>query len=52
VRGQALAGGVAAFIAAYGAVRFLERWFERQTLTPFAIYCVLFGGFSLAYLTF
>jgi undecaprenyl-diphosphatase len=52
VRGQALAGGVAAFIAAYGAVRFLERWFERQTLTPFAVYCVLFGGFSLAYLTF
>jgi undecaprenyl-diphosphatase len=47
VRGQALAGGVAAFFAAYLAVRFLERYFERRTLTPFAIYCLAFGAFSL-----
>ena len=50
VRGQALAGGAAAFIAAYFAVRFLERYFERRTLTPFAIYCLVFGAFSLALL--
>ncbi|MGI8756289.1 MAG: undecaprenyl-diphosphate phosphatase [Acidimicrobiales bacterium] len=52
VRGQALAGGVAAFIAAYIAVRFLEKYFERRTLTPFALYCFAFGAFSLAHLTF
>jgi undecaprenyl-diphosphatase len=50
VRGQALAGGVAAFVAAYLAVRFLERYFERRTLTPFAIYCFAFGAFSLVHL--
>src|SRR5207302_4684835 len=50
VRGQALAGGVAAFAAAYVAVRFLERYFERRTLTPFALYCFAFGAFSLAHL--
>lgn len=47
VRGQAFAGGVAAFVAAYVAIRFLERYFERRTLTPFAIYCFAFGAFSL-----
>ena len=47
VRGQALAGGVAAFFAAYLAVRFLEHYFERRNLNPFAIYCVLMGVFSL-----
>jgi undecaprenyl pyrophosphate phosphatase UppP len=24
-------------------VRFLVKWFETRTLTPFAIYCLLFG---------
>ena len=48
IRGQALAGGVAAFIAAYGAVRFLERYFERRNLVPFAVYCVVIGAVSLA----
>lgn len=47
VRSQALAGGVAAFIAAYGAVRFLERFFLRRTLTPFALYCFAMGAVSL-----
>lgn len=50
VRGQALAGGVAAFVAAYLAVRFLEKYFERRTLTPFAIYCFAFGALSLGHL--
>lgn len=50
VRGQALAGGVAAFVAAYAAVRFLERYFERRNLTPFAIYCFAAGVFSLIHL--
>jgi undecaprenyl-diphosphatase len=47
VRGQAVAGGVAAFAAAYAAVRFLERWFEHRDLTPFAIYCFVVGALSL-----
>ena len=50
VRGQALAGGVAAFVAAYLAVRFLERYFERRTLIPFAVYCVAAGVLSLVHL--
>jgi len=50
VRGQALAGAGAAFIAAYVAIRFLERYFEleRFTLRPFALYCVVIGLVSLA----
>jgi undecaprenyl-diphosphatase len=51
IRGQVLAGGVAAFVAGYIAVRFLTRYFETRTLTPFAIYCTLAGLGSLAYLT-
>ena len=43
IRAQALVGGVAAGITAYFSVRFLIRYFETRTLTPFAIYCLLFG---------
>jgi undecaprenyl-diphosphatase len=50
VRGQALVGGIAAFTAAYLAVRWLERYFQRRTLTPFAIYCFAAGALSLAHL--
>jgi undecaprenyl-diphosphatase len=47
VRGQALAGSVAAGIAAYFAVRFLLRFFETRTLWPFAIYCLVAGGLCI-----
>jgi undecaprenyl-diphosphatase len=43
IRAQALVGGVAAGVTAYFSVRFLIRYFETRTLTPFAIYCLLFG---------
>jgi undecaprenyl-diphosphatase len=43
VRGQVLVGSLAAGISAYFAVRFLTRYFETRTLTPFAIYCLVFG---------
>jgi undecaprenyl-diphosphatase len=33
-------------IAAYLSVRFLVRWFQTRTLTPFAIYCLAFGAMS------
>ena len=44
VRGQALVGGIAAAFAAFISVKFLMKYFETRTLTPFAIYCVLFGA--------
>jgi undecaprenyl-diphosphatase len=47
VRAQALAGSVAAFAAAWTAVRFLERFFRTRTLTPFAVYCAIAGAASL-----
>jgi undecaprenyl-diphosphatase len=31
-------------------VRFLVRYFRTRTLTPFAVYCVLFGLGSIIYL--
>jgi undecaprenyl-diphosphatase len=49
IGGQVLAGSVASFVAAYLAVRYLTRYFQTRTLTPFAIYCALAGGASLAW---
>lgn len=51
IHGQVLIGSLASFVSAYLAVRFLTRYFETRTLTPFAIYCVLAGAGSLAWLT-
>lgn len=51
IHGQVLAGSLASFVCAYLAVRFLTRYFETRTLTPFAIYCVLAGAGSLLWLT-
>jgi undecaprenyl-diphosphatase len=51
IGGQVLAGSVASFVCAYLAVRYLTRYFQTRTLTPFAIYCVLAGAASLAWLT-
>jgi undecaprenyl-diphosphatase len=43
IRGQVLLGSIAAGLAAYAAVRFLTKYFETRTLTPFAVYCVAAG---------
>ncbi len=51
IGGQVLAGSVASFVCAYLAVRYLTRYFQTHTLTPFAIYCALLGAASLAWLT-
>jgi undecaprenyl-diphosphatase len=40
---QVLAGSVAAAVAAYLSVRFLERWFRTNTLLPFAAYSLVVG---------
>jgi undecaprenyl-diphosphatase len=45
VRGQALVGAVCAGVAAWFAIKFLMRYFQSNTLTPFAIYC-LFAGLA------
>jgi undecaprenyl-diphosphatase len=50
IGGPIIAGSIASFVSAYLAVRFLTRYFETRTLTPFAIYCVLFGTASLIWL--
>jgi undecaprenyl-diphosphatase len=43
VRGQALVGALCSAATAYLAVRFLMRFFETNTLMPFAIYCFCAG---------
>ncbi len=50
IHGQVLVGSIASFVSAYLAVRYLTRYFQTRTLTPFAIYCALAGGASLAWL--
>jgi undecaprenyl-diphosphatase len=51
IRPQILVGSVLSGIGAYLALRFLVKYFQTRTLTPFAIYCVLAGLGSAIYLT-
>jgi undecaprenyl-diphosphatase len=44
VRGPAAVGALCAAVTAYLAVRFLMRFFETNTLTPFAVYCAAAGA--------
>ncbi len=43
IYGQILVGSILSGIGAYVSVRFLVRYFQTRTLTPFAIYCVVAG---------
>jgi undecaprenyl-diphosphatase len=43
VRGQALVAALCAALTAFLSVRFLMRYFETKTLTPFAVYCFVAG---------
>lgn len=47
IRGQVLVGSIAAAIAAYVAIKFLLRFFQTRTLTPFAIYSLVMGTFCI-----
>jgi undecaprenyl-diphosphatase len=47
IHGQLAVGFVITGITAYFSVRFLVRYFETRTLTPFAIYSLIAGGASL-----
>jgi len=49
VRGQALVASLCAALTAYLSVRFLMRFFETNTLIPFAIYCLIAGTASFIY---
>lgn len=49
VRGPAAVGAGCAAVTAYLAVRFLMRYFETNTLLPFAIYCAAAGTATAAY---
>jgi undecaprenyl-diphosphatase len=51
IHGQILVGSVLAGLGAYVSVRFLTRYFQTRSLTPFAIYCVIFGLFAVIYLS-
>jgi undecaprenyl-diphosphatase len=50
IYGPILAGSILSGVGAYVSVRYLVRYFQTRTLTPFAIYCVLFGLGSIIYL--
>ncbi len=45
--GQAVVGAIVAGLAAWFAVRFLERFFKTRTMLPFAVYCLVAGLLSI-----
>jgi undecaprenyl-diphosphatase len=50
IRGQVLLGSVLSGAGAYLSVRYLVRYFQTRTLTPFGSYCLIAGLGSIAYL--
>ena len=50
IQGQILVGSILSGVGAYLSVRFLVRYFQTRTLTPFAIYCVVAGLAAIVYL--
>lgn len=47
IHGQVLLGAVLAGLASYVSVRWLTRYFETRTLTPFAIYSLVAGAICI-----
>ena len=47
IHGQVLVGCIVAGISSYLTVKFLSRYFERGTLTPFGIYGLVVGAISI-----
>jgi undecaprenyl-diphosphatase len=47
LHGQVIVGMIVAFITAYISIRFLTRYFQTRTLTPFAVYCLVVGGLCI-----
>jgi len=46
-RSLILIGALAAAVAAYVSLTFLEKYFKTKTLTPFAVYCIIAGCICL-----
>ncbi len=46
-----LIGSLCSAVTAFLSVRYLIRYFQTRTLTPFAIYCMAAGLASLLWLT-
>ena len=51
IHGQILVGSILSGVGAYVSVRYLVKYFQTRTLTPFAIYCLVFGLGSIIYLS-
>jgi undecaprenyl-diphosphatase len=51
IRGQVILGSILSGVGAYLSVRFLMKYFQTRTLTPFAIYCMVFGLGATIYLS-
>jgi undecaprenyl-diphosphatase len=51
IRGQVLLGSILSGVGAYLSVRFLMKYFRTRTLTPFGIYCLVFGLGATIYLS-
>ena len=49
---QTIVGAIVAGIAAYIAVRILDKYFQTKRLWPFALYCFIFGGFMVLFTLF
>jgi undecaprenyl-diphosphatase len=49
IRGAALLAAVASALTAIVCVHFLTRYFKSGNLTPFGIYCLVFGGAMVLY---
>ncbi|MHB1595985.1 MAG: undecaprenyl-diphosphate phosphatase [Streptosporangiaceae bacterium] len=50
ILGPILLGSVLAAVGAYLSIKFLVSYLRTRTLTPFAIYCLIAGAFSIVYL--
>jgi undecaprenyl-diphosphatase len=50
IHGEVYFGSVLSGVGAYLSVRFLMRYFQTRTLTPFGIYCLVAGLASIIYL--
>jgi undecaprenyl-diphosphatase len=51
IHGQVIVGSILSGVGAYLSVRFLMKYFQTRTLTPFAVYCVVVGLASVIYLS-
>jgi len=52
IHGQVILGVIVTAVTAYLSVRFLVKYFQTRTLTPFAIYCLAFGAISIVRFAF